>query len=321
MTTSIAPLTDFSMLRIVADEFEQAQRHRVATGERIRAILQHRDTTDAIIPDKREVKEVLDAIKRGVTDGPVGFLGRSYRLQDRAERAAEGEMLTYLDPHPVWPWMDKVNGVGLRLACKILARLDIEKAPHPSSFSKHAGLATVPGYRFVCPKCGRKRNHVDKGLKLEHVALDAKTRKCKVDYEIVAGPEDGVRAAQKPAKRTDGKKGCGYDTFLKKVLIGQLMPSFLKQDGKSRKNGGPGNFYGGHYYVEKERLISTRPGWAPGRIDLTARRVVCKLFLSHIWEVWMKANGETVGREAYAYAVLGHDPEGYISPEEAIRPR
>ena len=318
MATMIKAPTDFSMLRIVADEFEQAQRHRIATGERIRAILQHRDETDAVVPEKRTPDEVLQAILRADTDGPVAFLGRSYRVQNLAELDAEDQMMTYLDVHPAWPWLERVTGVSVRLGCKILSRLDIDLAPHPSSFSKHAGLATVPGYLYVCPTCKRERTHKDKSLKTEHVALGSVSKKCKAAYEIVAGPEDGVRTAQKPAEREDGKKGCGYDVFLKKVLLGQMVPSMLQQDGASRKRGGDGNFYARHYYVQKERLLSTRPGWAKGRIDMTARRIVAKLFLSHLWEVWMEANGETVGREAYAYKVLGHDPEGYISPREAI---
>ncbi len=318
MTATTEVPTDFSMLRIIADEFEQAQRHRVATGERLRALLQERDITDAVVPDTRTPDEVLAAILAGITDGPVAFLGKSYRRQHEAELAASDEMITYLEIHPTWPWLDEVTGIGVRLACKILSRLNIDVAPHPSSFSKHAGLATVPGYRYTCPICTRERTHKDKSLSKDHVALGATSRKCKGKYEIVAGPEDGVRTAQKPAEREDGKKGCGYDVFLKKVLLGQMLPSMLQQDGASRKRGGDGNFYARHYYVQKERLISTRPGWAKGRIDMTARRIVAKLFLSHLWQVWKEANGETVGREAYAYKILGHDPEGYISPREAI---
>lgn len=281
------------ILRFIADSYEQAQRIRIETGERIRAVLQGRDETWEADPEwqERNAAVVLKEIVRGDHLGPVSILGRTYRRHAEEEAEMKAAMTSALTGHPAWPWMEKVRGIGPTLACKLLARLDPEKADHASSFWAYCGLATVPGEKYRCPECGLERTF-PQGFKVtgRHMALGT-TKRCKSSIVLVSTPEDGVRAAQpRPSK---GHKAA-YDQYAKKIMY-LVGSAFLKA-------GGP---YEELYRKERARLDRERPGWADGRKHLTAMRKTEKLFLSHLWQVWRTEVGLPTP-DPYAMAHLGH---------------
>lgn len=292
-------------LRWLADAYEQAQRIRIETGERIRAVLQGRDETWSVgnkkPMDGKEVEQVLSGIKAGDTMGPVTILGRTYQRHWTEERELYQEMMGVLDAHPAWEWLDQVKGIGATLACKLLARLDVTKADTPSAFWAYCGLATVPANEYVCSTCSLRRSWpVGYNVKGEHKAAGT-NRKCKGVLAQTHGPDDGVRCAQpKPAR---GQKA-SYDQYAKKIcyLIGT---SFLK-------SGGP---YADRYRAARVRLETERVGWADGRCHLTALRKIEKLFLAHLWLVWREAVGLDV-TEPYVKAELGHT--GIVGPWDMI---
>lgn len=266
-------------LRYLADTYEQSQRVRIEAGERIRAVLQGRDETwqtEGWQTDQ-EPDKVLAKIKTGKSDGPVALLGRTYRRHWEEEREMYREMMRVLVSHPAWPWLDRVRGIGPTLACKLLARLDIEKADTPSAFWAYCGLATVPAAEYRCEACGlRKSFPPSYKVKGPHLKLGSE-RKCKGQLTLLRGPDDGVRCAQpKPAR---GEKAA-YDMYAKKVcyLVGASF----------RKCGGP---YEEYYREQCARLDRERPGWPDGRKRLTALRKTEKLFLSHLYQVWREAVG------------------------------
>lgn len=310
------------VLRFLADQYEQSQRVRIETGERIRAVLQGRDETWGTNGEwlEQDPDVVLRNIKDGDTVGPVAILGRTYRRYALEEDEMRKEMMLVLQHHPAWPWLKKVKGIGPTLACKILARLDPELAPHVSSFWAYCGLATVPGVMYRCPECGLERTfpqsynvtgkHKEKktgGAVEDGGNEDAfgemKGKNCPSLLQRVAGPEDGIRAAQpKPAR---GSKA-PYDQYAKKIMY-LIGTSFLKAGGR----------YEQVYRTERAKLERERPGWADGRKHLTALRKVEKLFLSHLWEVWRKAIDLPV-TTTYAEGILNH--EGHIDPWEMVEP-
>ncbi len=310
MTQTIeAPPTGGRQLRWLADGYEQAQRVRIRCGEQIRAVLQGRDETWGTEPDpvvmewdedaqKAYFDTQLKEIGNGGHTGPVPILGRTYHRHYLEERELQKEMEATLESHPAWPWLLEVRGIGKTLACKILARLDPHQAPHASSFWSYCGLATVPGVRYRCEECGLVRAW-PVGFKVtgNHVALGKAGGKCKGSLVEVAGPGDGVRAAQPKASR--GEKAT-YDRYAKKIMY-LIGTAFLKA-------GGP---YERHYRKARERLDAERPGWTPGRKNYTALRIVEKLFLSHLWQVWRAEIGLPIG-EPYAMAEMGHT--GTIEP-------
>jgi len=304
-------------LRFLADNYEQAQRLRIETGERLRAVLQGRDETFVPLGEIIEGEEstvwvdqdgkswepetAIKAIQQGDSIGPVPMLGRSHHRYWTEERETHGEMMRALRAHPAWDWLEKVRGIGPTLGCKLLARLDARKAPHASSFWAYCGLGTVPGNRYRCSECGLVRGFpVKYSVTGSHTKLNG-SGKCSGSLEKIAGPDDGVRVAQPKPSRG---QPASYDQYAKKVMY-LVGTSFLKA-------GGP---YEEFYRQERAKADRDRPGWADGRRHHLALRKTEKLFLSHLWETWRKAIGLPTP-DPWAVAHGGHD--GKIDPEEMI---
>jgi len=293
------------MLRFLADGYEQAQRKRIGCGEQIRAVLQGRDETWGEGTEEiAGVEEMLGAIASGEESGPVPILGRMYHRAWSEEQELRKEMERALKEHVCWPWLSQVKGIGPTLACKLLARLDPRKATTASAFWAYAGLATVPGERYACAACGMTRDWpVGYNVTGKHQALGS-TASCTGALVKVAGPEDGVRAAQpKPAR---GQKST-YDAYVKKQMY-LVGTGFLKV---------PRGKYEQVYRAERAKLDRERVGWADGRKHLTALRKTEKLFLSHLWQVWREALGLPVG-QPYAITVLGHSEASYVGPWQMV---
>lgn len=326
-------------LHFLADRYEQAQRVRIETGERIRAIYQGRDEeglapTFEMMPDgvpficpvkacehqwrasftmkppcplcdaegKLDVDVILKEILAGEHDGPMPILARTYRRHHEEEREMFGAMTGALEGHPTWPWLSQVKGCGPTLACKLLARLDITKADTPSAFWLYSGLATVPGAKYHCETCGLDRTFpIAYDVKGGHKRLGTQAN-CKGKLEKTE-EGDHIRAAMPRAGRGQKRP---YDAYAKKVCY--LLGCQWEKLGERAP-------YARFYRKELARLDRERPGWAKGRKRFTAMRITEKLFLSHLHEVWRRALGlEQV--EHYASAYLGHD--GRITPEEMI---
>jgi hypothetical protein len=292
-------------LRWIADAYEQAQRVRLETGERLRAILQGRDHREGESLKTDDAAGVLAQIRSGDVDGPVPILGRTYRRHAEAERDLRRAMLTALADHPAWPWLSRVKGIGPTLAARLLARLDVGKAPSPSSFWSYCGLATVPGIEYRCGSCGLRSSFPTR-YRVRGPHNDPRTgHRCAGQLEAIRGPDDGVRVAQpRPAA---GERAC-YDQLAKKIcyLVGV---SFLRS----------GSAYERYYRRERAKLQRERPGWSDGRIHFASLRKMEKLFLAHLWAVWREGVGLTA-TTPYAHAVLRHDdylpPEAMMEPEE-----
>jgi hypothetical protein len=288
-------------LRWIADSYEQAQRVRIETGERIRAILQGRDARAGDGVETDDAAGELAKIRSGESDGPVPILGRTYRRHAEEERDLRRAMTAALADHPAWPWMSRVKGIGATLAAKLLARLDVSKAPSPSSFWAYCGLATVPGIEYRCRVCGLRSSFPTRyRVRGSHMTPGSRAQ-CDGELVPVRGPDDGVRVAQpRPAS---GEKAC-YDQFAKKVcyLIGV---SFIRS----------GSGYEQYYRRERAKLERERPGWTDGRLHFAALRKTEKLFLAHLWTVWREATGQSTATQ-YAHAVLRHTD--YIRPEEMV---
>lgn len=312
-------------LRFLADAYEQAQKMRIETGERIRAVIQGRDET--FVPEGRivededgehlwvdvdgeayGVEEVLEGIKAGWTYGPVKMLGRTFRVYAREEDRNRDDMIQALREHPAWPFLERVSGVGPTLACKLLARLDARKAPYCSSFWKYCGLATVPGERYRCGECGLVRGWpAGYNVSGKHQRLDGDGR-CDGELEKVAGPDDGVRVAQpKPSKGEQAS----YDQYAKKVCW-QIASSIVQVGGRANVD----SPYERYYRREYAKAEDERPGWAKGRIEAKARRKMEKLLLSHLWEFWREQLGlDTPDPYIFEHGDGSHT---YVGPEDFL---
>jgi transposase len=134
--SAMADTDERYVLRCLADLYDQTQRVRIATGERLRAYVQRRDQSlggGTRLP-------TLSEIRAGSLRGPVPILGETYYRHSKYERELRVEMRRVLLSHPVFSWLDEQKGIGPTLSCKLLARLDIARAPTPSSFWRYCGL-------------------------------------------------------------------------------------------------------------------------------------------------------------------------------------
>jgi hypothetical protein len=263
-------------LRWLASSFENAQAQRVRTGEQLRAVLQGRDPKwlgEARVFDDPD--RILAAVRVGDDTGPVPLLGQAYQRYWNEERQLLKTMSDAVMKHPAWPWLSRIKGVGPSLAARLLARLDVERAPTPSSFWAYCGLATVEGVALRCEVCGNVQI-VPSGRRVptSHLAPETKQR-CSGPLTAEAGTGGYVRVAQPRPVRGESAP---YDLRAKQLcyLVGV---SFLRQ----------GDSYKRYYDDQRSRLDGRKEGWAARRKHLTALRMTEKLFLCHLWLVWREA--------------------------------
>ena len=264
-----SPILD---LRWLGDAYEQTQRARIDAGERIRAILQARDHTPGAVALHFDADAALRLIRRGELEAPVSLLGWTYRRHWEEERALKRGMEEALAAHPAWPWLSSIRGIGATLACRLLGRLDLSRAPSPSSFWAYCGLATIPGLEYQCSRCELRITMPLHARVTRRHRSATDHEDCPGTLELLHGPDAGVRVAQ-PKPRLGER--ASYDRRAKKTcyLIGLSLI----------RSGGP---YAVLYRERRVRLAQERPGWPKARLHLTALRHVEKRFLAELWSVW-----------------------------------
>ena len=152
---NMSPMYETRDLRWIAAAFESAQAQRLRTGEQIRATLPLRSGSIGGQPrGMSEVEVLLARLRSGGAPTTLVALGDTYRRQWNEERDLLRVLTERIARHPAWPWLERVHGLGPSLAARLLARLDIERAPTPSSFWSYCGLATVAAQLYRCDECG-----------------------------------------------------------------------------------------------------------------------------------------------------------------------
>jgi hypothetical protein len=275
MTTSLQRLPDSESahdLRLLYQLYEDAQRSRIAHGERLRALFQGRshDGAGAIAG---EPDALLKIIARGESVGAPRVLEKAYWRASDDESDAATALRSEIESHPAWPWLAQQRGVGELLAARLLSRLDVERARTPSAFWAYCGLATIPGNAFQCPRC-KLEVGMPAGYKLgeTHFKRGA-ARICSGHLELIPGKETRVA----PRRSIAGGRN-SYDAHARKTcyLIGVSMLRC-------------GSDYRIHYDAERERVAAERPGWTAKRSHLAALRKMEKVFLRDLWLAWRKA--------------------------------
>ena len=268
---------DAAELRLLYELYEEAQRGRIAHGERLRAILQGRSV--ALQPSvSGDAGVVLKAIGRGESAGAPALLERAYTRAMSDEACAAEALREAIERHAAWPWCSGVKGVGHLLAARLLSRLDVSRAKTPSAFWAYCGLGTIPGIAYRCSECGLEVGYpVGYEPRNAHRSLLG-TRYCVGNLGIIRG----VQARVAPRRATLGGRS-GYDAHARGAcyLIGVSMLRC-------------GSDYRSIYDAERARLASLRPGWTPKRCHLSALRKMEKAFLRDLWVAWRRALGMPV---------------------------
>ena len=124
-------------------------------------------------------------------------------------------------------------------------------------------------------------------------------RRCTTLSKFWAHCGFGLDAEGKPQRKHAGEK-ITYNKELQSncVMVGkQLM---LAQ---------------GAYYQQYLKFKDSRNGLTPSHAQNHGFRLMIKLFLAHLWETWRIAEG-LEAPQPYAFAILKHPNEHYISPLE-----
>ena len=272
----VSPANETRDLRSIAAAFESAQAQRLRTGEQIRATMpHHRDAGGAPVRGANDVEALLARLRSGSPPSTVVALGDAYRRQWNEERDLLRVLSDRIARHPTWPWLERVRGLGPSLAARLLARLDIDRAPTPSSFWSYCGLATVAAQVYRCAVCGYELS-LPEGRSVR--AAHRMARSGETCVGTLAPASEGVRRVAQP--RPTRGESAPYDREAKKLcyLIGI---SFVRQ----------GDSYKRYYLEQRARLESTKPDWIPRRRHLTALRMTEKLFLAHLWLIWRERLG------------------------------
>jgi len=195
------------------------------------------------------------------------------------EEWLDGMLEGFVKKHPAYDWFSKVKGIGNVNIGKVVALIDIEKASMVSKLWRFAG--------FGCGEDG-KAERMRRGEKLHY----NKTLKA---------------MCWRLAKSLIRAKGHYYDYYLeqKQRIVDRLKAegiTIVPSDKLPKEKG---------KHVEKNGYFGL------GHVDMMAMRKMIKLFLSHLWEEWRKAEGLKVTKP-YVHAIKGHSD--FISAEEFVQP-
>jgi hypothetical protein len=262
-----------SELRLLYRLFEDAQRARIAHGERLRAFLQGRSFAGSG-ETSRDVEELLTEIQRGQSAGAPVVLERAYARAADEEVMLAVELRVAVEGHPAWAWLKQQRGIGHLLAARLLSRLDVARARTPSAFWAYCGLATVPGTAYRCTECGLEAGYPT-GYRVNATHQSrAGSRQCKGELSLVADQ----RSTRVAPRRTLAGGRTTYDAQARKscYLIGVSLL-------RTRSD------YRSYYDAERERLEERRAGWTPKRCHLSALRKMEKAFLVDLWLAWRRA--------------------------------
>jgi transposase IS116/IS110/IS902 family protein len=271
----LSPLQGNRDLRWIATAFESAQAQRLRTGEQIRVLVESGGRANRSGGRGNDVEAVLSRIRSGSVPAPLAALGESYRREWNEERELLRLLSERVARHPAWPWLERVRGIGPSLAARLLARLEIDRAPTPSSFWSYCGLATVAADVYRCAECGYELS-LPSGRHVRNAhRVPGSSQPCGGTLVPLG---DGARRVAQP--RPNRGEDAPYDREAKKLcyLIGI---SFVRQ----------GDAYKRYYNEQRARLEVAKPDWIPRRRHLTALRMTEKLFLAHLWLVWREELG------------------------------
>jgi hypothetical protein len=260
-------------LRLLYQLFEDAQRTRIAHGERVRAFLQGRSLAGSG-ETGGDVDHLLAEIARGGSAGTPTLLERAYARATEEEKTFALELRRVIEHHPAWAWLEQQRGIGHLLAARLLSRLDVTRARTPSAFWAYCGLATISGTAYRCAECGLEVAYpLGYQVRAAHQSR-AGLGGCTGELTVI----DNQLSIRVAPRRTLGGGRSAYDAHARKTcyLIGVSMLRCKSE-------------YRSHYDAERERLSAAHPGWTPKRGHLSALRKMEKAFLRDLWIAWRNA--------------------------------
>jgi len=207
------------------------------------------------------------------------------------EDYVDGRVADLIQSHPAYPWFSKVKGVGRENIGKVVAQIDVRKAPTISSLWKFSGFSVENGAAPRRVKGGGKLSY-NSQLRSMCWRLAASLKRSKgnlYQYYIKEKEKYTERFLNQDYKILPTPKGkwaclnCGASWGKKR----DITPCCDNPE------------------IEK-KIREEPPGviWL-GHLDMMALRKMIKLFLACLWLVWREAEGLPI-TNPYAIDVLRH---------------
>lgn len=259
----------------------------------LRALVDLRD--QQIQKARKQFQNRIGAIERNDDAGTpeqLAVLKRYFERFQDLEARLEEDIADLVEQYPIYDHVSAVKGIGPMLAAKLIAMIDVSRAPTVSSLWRYAGYGLSKYWQneagnIVAPVTGYEWDSNAKDWK-----------------QVSPEPKDGWTCVTVPDRLIKGYRS-PYNKRLKTalyVIAGSMM-----------KAGSP---YREIYDSAKARYVANRD-WTKGHCDAAARRKMIKIFLSHLWERWRQLEGLEI-RATYVEEHLGHDnisrPEDYGWP-------
>jgi len=308
-------------VKMLAKTLDGIQRMRIETGNRIAGFEKLHGA---------QYGDVVDSLK-----------SRIWTPADTMEQNVAKDLGKAVSQLPIMAWLEQVTGIGPRLSGAVAGVLaPIARFPTVSALWSYTGYGVVT----VCVECVRlylegkdKRRFLDRQsirrwevhqTSAQYLALvdrvgddpdtlDAfiRTEGAKFRADKYKESESKLCSCSSPdlkGSAPDRKYYTGlilpYNTFLKSTCW-RVVGQFVRQ----------GDFYRDWYERYKEKYMLSGSDLSLGQNDNRARRATIKLFLSHLWEMWRKAEGLPVG-QTYLQERLGveyAERHTFISPPYA----
>ena len=250
-----------NLLRYFVKQYYQVQKRRIAVSNINDSILDK----GKFSPEMKEIQEDLE------------------QTESKMSRYMKKEVKNY----DLWQeYLKDIRGIGHTLASALIVEIDIEKAKHPSSLWRYAGL------HVICPDC---TNTVEKEYEMKDGSVETREVEVPVcvesDGKCAQCGADGIGARRIKGVQSD------WNTFLKDTcfLIGD---SFVKQKGDAKEIG-KGKYRKVYdesraYYDEKypePEVVNGSKKYTDGHKHAMARRRTVKHFLADLHSVWREMEG------------------------------
>jgi len=276
---------------------------------------------------RKKLGNALKAYKRmGIEDMYLEEVKLLIEDLKEIENSAKEKFSRRIELHPLTDWACRIKGVDQIYIAQLISVVgDINRFSTVSKFWKYMGW----GVELRCKKCGRrlfkteeeKNKFVEKMIRRLREAAERRkykkgefseerTRERVLKWCCKCKNPQPVHVAQRRRRgelsefNRNGKKVMGR-IAISIIRVGKL----LEKKGKT-----PPRYY--QYMMHKLEVYRKRPGLAnqPLKVYRRAQRVMIKLFLAHVWEVWRQKIGLPT-KAPYGTQKLG---EEYISPWDMV---
>lgn len=227
----------------------------------------------------------VDASDRGAdTNQPDPFVANLVARLEDIEDDIFRQMKSGVKEHPAWPWLDGVKGMGPTLSTKIIGLIgDISKFDTVSKLWSFSGYGLKDGARQR-PIKGEKLSY-NRRLKTAVYLAGDSFIKSRSPYRDLY---DDAKLRYRESKQ--------IQPLHSYTGTGEVLPDRETVSGKKEWDA---------MISAANKAAGEEAVWSDGHVDNASRRVMVKMFLSHLWEVWREAEGLPV-RPAYAHEYLGH---------------